>query len=208
MKRLFIVCLFFAGLSLSQHVLALSISADARGIRSHVNFWGFKFNSGSGYIKSISFDVSQVGDHTHFNLSRKSNYKLGNLISVKDSNIEREMSVPYLDNDGRPQSNKYKKLTLKFTRNSCGAGCSVRFKAVTNETNPNGADHAGTSIRVVFWDDNAYQGALAAVAGSSPSRSSLTITSMPAANPVPLPAAAWLFLSALGMGGLVSMRRE
>ena len=235
MKRilLLILCLLF--LSLSQNAFAFLINADATGHDSYTvnNFWGFSFVRGSGYIRSISFDLAPIKNrYGHFDLSGEYNEEGGTHThgEEEEPHADDEEDGPNANNqdeDAEPpfrivsraggaiganithqganssglENKQYRKLTLNFSSGSCGAGCGVRFSADSDPGTLDGADHAGTIFSGEFEDGRKFRGVLRANTDSSVSQASVSV--------VPLPAAAWLFLSALGLGGgLASMRAK
>ena len=208
MKRILILMLCLLSLGMSQHALALFITVDATGNSSSntENFWGFNFQKGSGFIRSISFDLTPI--NKYFDLDGRGNFRRSSEVVISnnstltgDGSVGESITAEYTkqrrNNRNRLVRRNYHELSLIFNQGTCGQGCNVRFSTDTDPGTDSGADHAGATFRIVFEDGRVFSGTLRANAGATPSQS-LGI--------VPLPAAAWLFLSALGMGGLVGMR--
>ena len=216
---LLILCLF--SLSLSQNAFAVLITVDATGnnAASDKRFWGFHFKRGGGSIDKISFDLRGIGEKAAFDYNRNSlinpqdgQKSTGPLAAIAFGNLKTvpQYTVDLEDQIGQGGNGRWQKLVISFKKGVCRAGCGLRFQA--NTSNPlskliNGADHDGTKIEVAFHDKQKVRGELRANPSAPISQAIWPEDSTVLPAVVPLPAAAWLFLSALGMGGLVGMRR-
>ncbi len=170
------------------------ISADATGFDSaDIDFWGVSFDSGSGFIESIEFDLSPLSafdirfDFNGATIPQLTSPVIGSTsgLSVQDINADFNGSDPTV-------------LSFTFDSNTFGTGDSFRFTADTDSTvllsNPFGEFHNGLLFTVLFEDgtlisDNFIIIEQLVIDGSS--KSGITLTA------VPVPPALWLFGSGL-----------
>ncbi len=171
------------------------ISADATGCDSaDVDFWGVSFDSGSGFIESIEFDLSPLSaldisfDFNGATIPQLTSSLIGSTSGLSAQDINTDF------NGISPTS-----LSFTFDSNTFGSGDSFRFTADTDSTvllsNPFGELHNGLLFTVLFEDgtlisDNFIVLEQFVIDGSS--KSGVTLT-----TPIPVPPALWLFGSGL-----------
>lgn len=171
------------------------ISADATGFDSaDVDFWGVSFDSGSGFIESIEFDLSPLSaldisfDFNGATIPQLTSPRIGSTSGLSAQDINADF------NGISPTS-----LSFTFDSNTFGSGDTFRFTADTDSTvllsNPLGELHNGLLFTILFEDgtlisDNFIVLEQFVIDGSS--KSGVTLT-----TPIPVPPALWLFGSGL-----------
>lgn len=190
---------------------AAGIAIDATGedTAAEQSFWGIAFESGDGFIESFTIDISDAGigfDEAFFDFdggifnNQPTAPVFTELNGLTEGDITVETSEPVMGHAGRPSI-----LTLNFAEGSFGVGDSLRFFADTDflMSDPlpgSGLGAAsGVEVRVKLFDQAEMAGLFETTdSGSGDGGSSAVDFAVPPAA-VPLPAAAWLFLSAIGM---------
>ncbi len=198
---------------ISTQANSASIKADATGFNSaDTDFWGVKFDSGSGFIKSVKFDLSplfglsQTTDGVLFDFDGESSpgnlFPVGNLTEpliglkagLSDSDISHSLS-----GESQIFSSNYSMLEFFFSQNSFVEGDSFKFTAQVDATiNPFSAGFLGSPLglngllfSVTMQDDSVFSGNFV----SDGTLKSGVIINTPSA--IPVPATVWLFGSGL-----------
>ncbi len=209
MARGFLALVFACFLLAAGSARAEGILVDATGDDSATDqtFWGIAFESGAGFIESFTIDITEAGTFTSdaffdFDGGLFGDDPTGPVFTELNGLTQGDISVEvdaFVSGDtGHPAI-----LTLNFAEGSFGAGDSLRFFADTDflVADPLPASligQAGVEVRVKLFDMPEMAGVFETTdSGSGDGGQSAASFAPPA--PVPLPAAAWLFLSAIGM---------
>ena len=189
---------------------AASIVVDAAGedSASDQTFWGIAFESGIGFIESFTIDISNSGTGS-FQASFDFDGGLfgdqatapvyTELNGLDEGDITFVPSEPVNGSTGHPSV-----LTLTFNPETFGAGDSLRFFADTDFllSDPLPAymvGQAGVEVRVKLFGEPEMEGLFETTWSGEEGNGGQSAASFNTPAPVPLPAAAWLFLSAIGM---------
>ena len=190
------LCTMFFCLFLVGNVEAYVITADATGLSTiaTTDYWGVSFDSGVGYIQSVSFDVSPIGAHFDFGgagaFANATEPIIGICSGLQDSNITTSFNNNY------PVV-----LNFQFTYNSFGSGDSFRFSADTDGTKYSSGDMMEDILfSVKLQNGQLFEGAFAPTGIENQSK--VTIKS----SPVPLPSS--IFLISFGLLGITRMSRK
>lgn len=183
------------------------IQADATGANNYTttDFWGVGFASGSGFIQSVTFDLSADAD-AYFDFDGAATYGdvtypvIGALTGLVEGDIGFALSGSI---GGDPLRAQF--LTFNFAPDSFGVGDIFRFSADTENfvgdaPTPGGYFGSGAVFSVLLQDGSG--GAAAFVTQSDLQSIASVHTSV-----VPLPAALPLFLCALASLGIMGWRR-
>lgn len=198
---------------ISTQANSADIKADATGFNSaDTDFWGVKFDSGSGFIKSVKFDLSPLfglsptTDGLLFDFDGESSpgnpFPVGNLIEpligqksgLSDSDISHSLS-----GESQMSASNYTMLEYFFAPNSFVEGDSFKFSAEVDAFfEPVSAGFLGSPLglngllfSVTMQDDSVFSGNFVSAGISN---SGVTVNTPSA---IPLPATVWLFGSGL-----------
>lgn len=210
MARGLLAILFAFFLLAAGSAKAASIVVDATGedSASDQTFWGIAFESGIGFIESFTIDISESGtglSEAFFDFDgglfgdQATGPVFTQLNGISESDISFETSEFVNGNNGHPGV-----LTLNFAPESFGAGDSLRFFADTDflVSDPLPASlvgQAGVQVRVKLFDQPEMEGLFQTTSSGGAGDGGQSAASFETPAPVPLPTAAWLFLSAVGM---------
>lgn len=199
------------------------IKADANGPNSAAtDFWGVTFESGSGFIKSVKFDLSplfglsQTTDGVLFDFDGESSpgnsFPVGNLteplIGLKSGLSDSDISHS-LSGESQMFSLNYAMIEFFFSQNSFGEGDSFSFTSEVDATiNPFPAGFLGSPLglngllfSITMQDDSVFSGNFIS---DGFIKSGVTINTP---TVIPVPTALWLFGSGL-LALTVTMRKN
>lgn len=181
--------LFFCVCTFQLH--AAVISADATGFSSDArDFWGVSFDEGSGFIQSVSFDLSNIAG-MHFDFDPSSASFLGNpVIGSKTGLSDQDITFDYIGTSPT-------QLTFHFEQDSFSSGDTFRFQAETD--NPlilsqiSAEIHQDTLFTVLMQDGTSASGHFAVLSKQSINGISQAGVTVETVTAIPIPAAIWLF---------------
>ncbi len=209
MARGLLAILFASFLLAAGSAKAASIVVDATGENSSTDqtFWGIAFESGIGFIESFTIDISESGtglkeaffDFDGGLFGDQATEPVYTVVNGISGEITFEGSEFVNGNTGHPSV-----LTLIFEPESFGAGDSLRFFAdtdflVTDPLPGSLVGQAGVQVRVKLFEQPEMEGLFQTTSTGGEGDGGQSAASFETPAPVPLPAAAWLFLSAIGM---------
>ncbi|BBM87019.1 PEP-CTERM sorting domain-containing protein [Candidatus Uabimicrobium amorphum] len=185
--------------AISLPISAATITADATGPETSnaIDFWGVSFDSGSGFVQSITWDVSSFPNF-FFDFdpafTGAGNFGpeplLSNLVGLQSSDITFSFTgvAPTV-------------ITANFAAGSFEAGDSFRFDADIDFGATSGDLFAGLAFSVTLENGNSDSGTFAVTGAQS---SGVTVN--PASNVIPEPSTyiAMLF----GIFALLGLRRK
>lgn len=186
-KSFFILCFF----SFTFQLQAAVISADATGFDSgHHDFWGVSFDSGSGFIQSVSFDVSNItGMQFDFN-PLTAPFLGAPVLGSKNGLTDQDISIDF--NGTNPTL-----LTFHFEQDSFSSGESFRFQADTDNflipSQISAEIHRDLLFTVLMQDGTSASAdfiVLSTIVNKGISQAGVTVETVTA---IPIPAAIWLF---------------
>jgi len=160
MKKICLLILVLGLVLLYSQAYSVEIVADATGYDAGyvTDFWGVKFISGSGYIQSVTFDLSTTGGYFDFDgspflipLIPGVEPVLGVMNGLSSSDIT------YPTNGGNPVGTPTV-LTFTFSTGSFTEGDWFRFSADVDGRGRAGGDFGsiGTLFEVTMSDGNIY----------------------------------------------------
>jgi hypothetical protein len=189
----------FLVLSISIPAHSAVITADATGFSSDAaDFWGVSFDSGSGFVKSVKFDLSPLTalgisfDFDGATAPQLTTPVIGSTSGLAAQDITSDVSA----NNLHPTS-----LLFTFASGTFGANDSFRFRADTDGTtllsSVLGELHAGLLFTVLMEDGSTATDSFIILEQLSIKGSSKSGVSVTTPSSVPVPTTLWLFGSGL-----------
>lgn len=175
------------------------ITADATGADSFstTDYWGVSFDSGNGYISSITFDLTPFGgDVFDFDGSVSYNNATEPVLGAMSGLTDADITASFVGN--HPDV-----LTFNFDPFSFGVGDYFRFSADVDQI-LTGDQAAGLLFSVTMDDGTTANGALAVTSVTNQAAVTLDVQNR---DPIPEPATMLLFGTGL-MGLAASSRRR
>lgn len=194
MKKIFF-CLFVFFTSSTN---AAIITGDATGTDnfSTTDFWGISYGGGSGFINSVTLDLSPFTNGLFdFNGSTSFHNSFAPVIGALNGLQNSDITASFI-------GTLPTELTFDFALNSFQAGDSFRFSADTDNTGLSGNNLAGLLFSVTMEDGSLGNGVFSLTNIANQSASTVDISP----STVPVPAAIWLLGS--GLIGFIGMRRK